>query len=86
MGASAYFLLLLSLVYIRLQLQYSLVFVRDQNRSDRPTGAYGLAYARPDQTFFLNKEDLAFFRSLFSLKGQATGHSKSLLGLLGRPI
>jgi len=36
--------------------------------------------------FFLNREGLGFFRSLFSLKGRATCHSKSLLSLLGRPI
>jgi len=49
---------------------------------DRPTEVYD----RPDQTFFLNREDLGFFRSLFSLKSQVTCHSKSLLGLLGWPI
>jgi len=50
------------------------------------TGAYGLAYDRLGQTFFLNREGLNFFKSLFNLIGQATGHSKSLLGLLGGPI
>jgi len=40
---------------------------RDENRSGRPTRAYD----RPGQTFFLNGEGLGFFRSLFSLKGQA---------------
>jgi len=56
------------------------------NMSGRPTGAYGLAYDRPEQAFFLNREGLGFFRSLFSLKGQATDHSKSLLSLLGWPV
>jgi hypothetical protein len=44
-----------------------------------------LRQARSGQTFFLNREGLGFLKSLFSLIGQATGHSKSLLGLLGRP-
>jgi hypothetical protein len=57
---------------------------RDVNRPGRPTGVYG--QARSGQTFFLNREGLCFFRSLFSLKCQAESHSKSLLGLLGRPI
>jgi len=41
---------------------------RDGNRIDRPTGAYD----RSGQTFFLDREDLDIFLSLFSLKGQAT--------------
>jgi len=48
----------------------------------------GLQGPRPSlrQTilFFLNRESLGFFRSIFNLKGRATCHSKSLLGLLGR--
>ena len=41
---------------------------------------------RPGQAFFLNKEGLGCFRSLFSLIGQSTSHSKRLLILLGRLI
>jgi len=49
-------------------------------------GQAGLPYDRPDQTFFLNREGLGFFLSLFNLKEKATCHSKSFLSLLGRPI
>jgi len=59
---------------------------RDRNRPGQPIGTYDLTYDMLGQTFFLNREDLGFFKSLFSLIGQATGHSKSLLGLFGRPI
>ncbi|AES87104.1 hypothetical protein MTR_4g021280 [Medicago truncatula] len=59
---------------------------KDGNRPGRPTWTYGLAYDMLDQTFFLNRECLDFFRSLFNLKGQASCHSKSLLGLLGQSI
>jgi len=45
-----------------------------------------LRQARSGHNFFLNREGLDFFRSLFSLKGQVGGHSKSLLGLLDQPI
>jgi len=51
----------------------------DTNRDEIGQAYRGLAYARPD--FLLNREGLNFFRRLFSLKGQAIGHSKSLLGL-----
>jgi len=51
------------------------------------TGLQGLRpslrQARSGHAFFLNREGLGFFKSLFSLKGQATRHSKSHLG---RPI
>ena len=58
--------------------------LRDGNRPGRPIGAYD----RSGQVrlFSLIEKAWAFFLSLFSLKGQATGLSKSLLSLLGCPI
>jgi len=39
---------------------------RDENRSGRPS----LRQVRPSHAFFLNREGLGFFRSLFSLKAK----------------
>jgi len=49
-------------------------------------GQVGLVYNRSCQTFFLNREVLGAFLSLFSLEGHVTHLSKSFLSLLGRPI
>jgi len=38
-----------------------------------------LRQAWSGQPFFLNREGLGFFKNIFNLKGQAIGHSKSLL-------